>query len=187
MTVTKRRYNRLPAGTWAEIRSLWELGDVTLLELADRFVVSERTLQAHFAKHGTTKGAKAAELAAEIRQQVFKDELLDKDALAQRARDVRETAYRNATALEGLVMTQVEIARNDPSQAIRVSTAIKGLAIAASALERLHGLKHRAMGLDRHVDERELPKLIIDCYTGDELAAIRAQQGEEKDLVGAEL
>ena len=43
------------------------------------------------------------------------------------------------------------------------------------------------MGLDRHVEERELPKLTIDCYTDDELADIRAQQGDEKDLVGAEL
>jgi hypothetical protein len=157
------------------------------MELADRYVVSERTLQAHFAKHGTIKGAKSAELAAEIRLEVFKDELLDKETLIERARDVRERAYRYATALEDLVMTQVEIARKDPSQAIRVGTAIKGLAIAASALERLHSLKHRAMGLDRHVDERELPKLIIDCYTDDELADIRAQQGDEKDLVGAEL
>src|SRR5215212_4400656 len=142
----KRRYNRLSPGTWSEIRSLWEVGDATLMELADRYVVSERTLQAHFAKHGTIKGAKAVEVAAEIRQQVFQDEMLDKDTLVERARDVRETAYRNATALEALVMTQVEIARKDPSQAIRVSTAIKGLALAASTLERLHGLKFRALG-----------------------------------------
>jgi len=187
MPAAKRRYHRLSPTAWVEIRSLWEVGDVTLLELADRYAVSERTLQAHFAKHDTVKGAKAAELAAEIRLEVFKNELLDKDTLAARARDVRETAYRNATALEELVMTQVEIARKDPSQAIRVGTAIKGLAIAASALERLHNLKHTALGLDRHVDEKALPKLIIDCFTDGEIADMRAQQGDDEDLVGAKL
>jgi hypothetical protein len=84
-------------------------------------------------------------------------------------------------------MAQIALAQKEPGQILRVASALKGLSLAAGTLERLHSLKHRAMGLDRHVDERELPKLIIDCYTDDELADIRAQQGDEKDLVGAEL
>ena len=81
-------------------------------------------------------------------------------------------------------MAQIALAQKEPGQILRVASALKGLSLAAGTLERLHSLKHRAMGLDRHVDERELPKLIIDCYTDDELADIRAQQGDEKDLVG---
>src|SRR5829696_8810327 len=71
MTMTdtpKRRYTRLTPATWSVIRAHWELGEVTLPELADRYGVAERTLQSHFANNGTVKGAKAAEVAATIRR-----------------------------------------------------------------------------------------------------------------------
>ena len=144
-TPAKRRYTRLSPTTWAEIRALWEVGDVTLPELADRYGIAERTLQKHFSQHGTTKGSKAAEVASQVRQEIFEKELPETELIAERARDGRERAYKNANALEDLVMTQVEIAK-DPSQAMRASTVLKGLAIAASAPERLHGLKFRALG-----------------------------------------
>src|SRR5215208_6720735 len=48
MTMTdtpKRRYTRLTPATWSVIRAHWELGEVTLPELADLYGVAERTLQ----------------------------------------------------------------------------------------------------------------------------------------------
>lgn len=185
MTMTdtpKRRYTRLTPATWSVIRAHWELGEVTLPELADRYGVAERTLQSHFANNGTVKGAKAAEVAATIRQKVFEDELPDPELVKGRAKDVRERAYRNATKLEELVMSQVEIARSDPSQAMRVSTVIKGLAIAANALDRLHNLKFRALGLDQVVDEEELPVLRIIELTAAEEEAIRNGHASDENL-----
>jgi len=44
MTRKKRRYVRLSPSTWTEICGLWEVGDVTLLELAERYSVNARTL-----------------------------------------------------------------------------------------------------------------------------------------------
>ena len=81
-------------------------------------------------------------------------------------------------------MAQIALAQREPGQILRVASALKGLSLAAGTLERLHNLKHTALGLDRHVDERALPQLIVDCYTDDELADIRTQQGEDEDLVG---
>jgi hypothetical protein len=181
-TTAKRRYTRLSPAVWAEIRGLWEVGDSSLAELSDRFGVSTRALQAHFAKHGITKGSKAAEVAIRVREEVFSKSLPDEGVLTERAKQVRETAYTNAVALEALVMSQVEIARSDPSQAVRASTVIKGLAIAASALERLHGLKFRALGLDKVVDEEELPVLRITTMTKEEARAIRDSFGNEDEL-----
>jgi hypothetical protein len=93
---TKRKYQRLALSTWAKICGEWEIGDVTLAELSDRFGVNTRTLQAHFAKHAVVKGAKAAELASSVKEELFKLELDGKDGLTQRARETRETAYKNA-------------------------------------------------------------------------------------------
>jgi hypothetical protein len=186
-TPTKRRYTRLSPSKWAEIEALWQVGDLTLAELADAHSVAPRTIQDRMAKHGIIKGSKGAEFAEAVRERIVTLELGDEELTAKRARDVRESAYENAQQIEQLVMAQIALAQKEPAQILRVASALKGLSLAAGTLERLHSLKYRAMGLDRHVDERELPKLIIDCYTDDEIADIRAQQGDEKDLVGAEL
>src|ERR1035441_1909733 len=69
MTRPKRKYNRLAPSTWAEICALWEIGDVTLPELAERYSVSTRTLQTHFAKHKVEKGSKAAALATSVKEE----------------------------------------------------------------------------------------------------------------------
>src|SRR3954447_20292303 len=186
-TPPKRKYVRLSPSKWAEIEALWQVGDLTLAELANAHGVSSRSIQDHMSKRGIIKGSKGAEFAEAVREEIVALELGDKDLTANRAREVRETAYEHARQIEQLVMAQIALAQREPGQILRVASALKGLSLAAGTLERLHGLKYRAMGLDRHVEERELPKLTIDCYTDDELAGIRAQQGEEKDLVGAEL
>jgi hypothetical protein len=134
---TKRKYQRLSPSTWAEICAEWEMGDVTLAELSDRFGVNRRTLQAHFAKHDVVKGTKAAELASSVKEELFKLELDDKDDLTQRARETRETAYKNAVTVETLIMAQLELAQKDPSQAFKAAGAVKLLSLAAAGLERL--------------------------------------------------
>jgi len=69
-------------------------------------------------------------------------------------------------------MSQIALAQKDPSQILRVTSGIKA--------------QHRALGLDKHVDEAELPRLLIDVFSHQEIAEIRAGQGDE-DLTGAEL
>ena len=137
-------------------------------------------------KHGIIKGSKGAAFAEAVREKMVTLELGDEELTAKRAREVRESAYEHATQIEQLVMAQIALAQKEPAQILRVASALKGLSLAAGTLERLHSLKYRAMGLDKHVDERELPKLIIDCFTDAEIADI-TQQGDNEDLVGAEL
>ena len=123
---TKRKYQRLAPSIWAQICAEWEIGDVTLPELSDRFGVNTRTLQAHFAKHAVVKGSKAAELASAVKEELFKLELDGKDDLTQ---------------VETLIMAQLELAQKDPSQAFKAAGAVKLLSLAAAGLERLHNLK----------------------------------------------
>jgi hypothetical protein len=106
---TKRKYQRLTPSTWAKIRAEWEIGDTTLGEISDRFGVNTRTLQTHFAKHAVVKGSKAAQLASAVKEELFKLELNGKDDLTQRAKETRETAYKNAVTVETLIMTQLEL------------------------------------------------------------------------------
>jgi len=134
----------------------------TLAELSEKYGPSPRALQNHFAKAGIVKGEKAAAMAAAVREKVLEEELGDQDQLVARAKDIRERAYRSANIVENLVMGQLALVQRDPTQILKVSMALKALSLAAGSLERLHDLKHRALGLDREdVFPEEMPELVI--------------------------
>lgn len=179
---TKRKYVRTDQSTWAEIEGLWETGDATLQELEARYGVSRRAIQSRFAKREIVKGAQAAQLAAVVKQQVFTEGLTNSDVTTTRAKETRETAYRNAVVVEGLIMAQLDAAQKDPTQALRAAGAIKALSLAAAGLERIHGLKWRALGLDKDsIQGDELPVLVFEDLTAEEIGAIQ-QGGEEDDF-----
>ena len=179
----KRKYTRLSPSTWAEIEALWQVGEVTLAELSDRYGVSQRALQAHFHKRGITKGEKSAALAATVKEEVLKDELDDPDLTVKRAKDVREAAYTNAVVVENLMMAQLQAVQKDPSQVLKAASAVKMLSLAAAGLERLHDLKWKALGLDRDsAFQGEMPELVIRVLTDEEAAEMRAAQQEEDDF-----
>lgn len=185
MTRKKRKYIRLSPSTWTEIRGLWEVGDVTLPELAERYSVNTRTLQAQFAKRKVIKGSKAAELAAVVMKEVVKRELGDKDTIAHRARETREAAYINAIIVEGLVMAQLALAQKDPAHAHKAATAMKTLSLAAATMERTQTVKWRALGLDHeNAVGEEMPELIFRDLSKEELTALqeRDEPDEDSDL-----
>jgi hypothetical protein len=176
----KRKYIKLNPATWAEIEALWQVGEVTLAELSDRYKVSQRTLQAHFHKHGIVKGEKSAAIAAAVKEVMFKEKLDDADLTVKRAKDVREAAYTNAVAVESLIMAQLQAVQKDPSQVLKAASAVKMLSLAAAGLERLHDLKWKALGLDRDsVFQDEIPELIIRDLTTKEIEELQAEQEEE--------
>ncbi len=183
----KRKYQRLTPSTWAEICAAWEIGDVTLDELSDRFGVNTRTLQAHFSKHAVVKGSKAAELASSVKEELFKQELEGKDDLTHRARETREAAYKNAVTVEALIMAQLELAQRDPSQAFKAASAVKLLSLAAAGLERLHSLKWSALGLDRDAGiSNEMPVLIFRDLSDEEIKVIQKDDDGSEDGVEEE-
>src|SRR5664280_2400939 len=181
MTRPKRKYNRLAPSDWAEICALWEIGDVTLPDLAERYSVNTRTLQAHFAKHKIEKGSKAAALAISVKEEIYSSGLGDKDLTIQRARETREKAYKNANAVEGLIMATLDAMQKDPSKTLGLTSKLKALALAAAGLERIHDLKSRALGLDKDLPiGNEMPVLVIRDLNEDEIKALHQDDDEDE-------
>lgn len=179
---TKRKYTRLDSSKWAEIEALWETGDETLQDLEERFGVSRRALQSHFSKHGTIKGGKAEEMAAAVKDKIFSETLSDTDETTARAKATREAAYKNAVIVEELIMAQLSAAQKDPSQALKAASALKALSLAAAGLERIHALKWKALGLDKNsIQSDELPVLVIQDLTAEEIKAMQEGHQEEDD------
>jgi hypothetical protein len=177
--MSKRRYKRMSPTEWAEARALWETGEVTLQELAVRFGVTERALQAHFKKSSIVKGCKAKEMAAAVQQAVFADIFEDPAITRAKEREARAAAYENATKIEKLIMGQLAEAQKDPANAHRASSALRALAIASQALERVHSMKWASLGLDKLDDAQELTELPMIDYTEKELDEIRRKQRQE--------
>jgi hypothetical protein len=182
MTHPKRKYVRLLPSQWAELRAYWESGDHTLAELSDRYGVSPRAIQSHLSKLGSVKGAKAAEMAAVVQKEIFKDELGDRDTLVFRAREIREAAYTDTKTVRELIMAQLQMAQKDPTRAFKAATAVKTLSLAASALDRLHATQLRALGLDReNALPDELPQLILRDITSSELEELHLRNGDDEE------
>lgn len=180
LTTTKRKYVRVDPSTWSEIEALWEAGDVTLQDLEGRFGVSRRALQCHFSKHSVTKGAKAAEMAAVVKDRVLTEALPNADETVARAKATREAAYQNAVVVEELIMAQLAAAQKDPSHALKAASALKALSLAAAALERTHQLKWKALGLDKDsIQADDLPVLVFEDLTAQEIQAIQEHDQDE--------
>jgi hypothetical protein len=174
---SRRKYVRLDEAVWAEIEAAWESGEVTLEELANRYDVNRRTLQAHFSKRGVEKGARAVALATVVRERLDAADAAEADGLAERARATRDRAFRSADLVEELLLAQLDQVRADPTQVIKVAAAAKALSLAAATLERVHAIKARALGLDR--DEAlgdELPVLEFIDLSVNDIERLRAEQ-----------
>lgn len=182
MTIeTSRKYVRLSPATWAEIRAHWETGEPTLEELSARYDVTTRTLQSHFAKHKTVKGAEAQKMAAAVQQAIFADNLDDRETRVRKGRETRWAAIANAEKIEGLMLAQLEQSSRDPAAAFKAGAMVKMLGIAAQCLQRTHDMKWKALGLDRAKDTDELPEIHIIDISGEEARRMAAAQRDGDD------
>jgi hypothetical protein len=155
--------------------------------LAERYSVHTRTLQAYFAKHKVAKGSRAAALAASVKEEVYSTGLGDKDLTIQRARETREAAYKNASMVEGLIMGTLNAMQKDPSKTLGLTSTLKALALAAGGLERIHGLKFRALGLDKDLPiHDEMPVLIFRDLSKEELKALHDNDEDDAEPFVAE-
>ncbi|WP_288583008.1 hypothetical protein [uncultured Methylobacterium sp.] len=177
---SKRSYVKLPENEWAEVEALWAAGSATLAELSQRYGVTERGLQAHFAKHGTVKGASAKALAVQVNARVQAAQEADVEDLAERAKIIRDTTYAAASKTEKMLAATLDAADADPSQIYAAAAKIKMLMNAAATLERLHALKRSALGInDDTLVSDEMPALQIVNLTAEAIAEMRREQRAE--------
>lgn len=187
MAKEKRKYVRLSGAQWAEVDALWELGDTTLPDLSNQFGVSTRTLQAHFEMNGVVKGSKAQEISQEIKAEIFSRASENMGDIAKLAGETNQRAYVHAVAIEKMLINQLERAAASPADAYRTATAIKSLSLAAQTMERLVGLKYKALGIDRNeLLAQELPELKIRYISSEEALEMRKAQ-EAEDEWGGEI
>ncbi|WP_416354986.1 hypothetical protein ACLNGM_11275 [Aureimonas phyllosphaerae] len=187
-----RRYRKLTPAEWLEIDDAWASGSATLVELSETYDVAIRTLQNHFAARGIMKGAPAGGFDLDV---PTLDHLPAQAApasgedIATVAAEVRTRTAANAQELGQRLMSAVRGLATDTT--VRPAAMIRSLVAAASALERLHIIEDKALGLSAadHLT-RELPTLTLVDITADEITAIQngsvfEEEGELVELSAA--
>ena len=116
-----------------------------------------------------------------MKEEIYDTALGDKDLTIQRARETREKAYKNACAVEEQIMGTVDAMGKASSKTLGLTSKVKALALAAAGLERIHGLKSRALGLDKDLPiGNEMPVLVIRDLNEDEIKALHQNDDEDE-------
>ncbi|WP_156419939.1 hypothetical protein [Aureimonas sp. N4] len=183
-----RRYRRLTDQEWVEIDAAWGSGSVTLAELSESYNVAIRTLQNGFAARGITKGAPTGgfDVSIPVVERTTPSAIPTGNVVVA-AIEVRDRTTANTREVGARLMAAVRALEADTT--VRPAAAIRTLAVATSALEKLHAIEHRALGLDgaQHL-MIELPSLVLrDISTGEIEEIQRGTPLEEEDDEIAEL
>lgn len=154
----------------------------TTLSISQKLGMSVRSLQRHFAEHGTKKGAIKEEVLATARADLLKrvtsDEAIKEEAArlinddlahAQHLRDlmINATEYLQATSLKEAVLVM--------RAAAAYSTAIKNTS----------DMMRHTLRIEKTIDdtEKDLPELVIKELTSDEIEELRRKGVEEEEAL----
>ena len=78
-------------------------------------------------------------------------------------------------------MGTIDAMRKDPSKTLGLTSKLKALALAAAGLERIHGLKFRALGLDKDLPiQDEMPVLIFRDLSDGEIKELHQNDNEDE-------
>lgn len=170
--IGKRKYRKLNVQEWAEVEAYWANGTHTLEDISAEYGVTARALQAHFKKAKIVKGESADIIRAAAHHAVRSDEVADHASRIEMFRSARTRTISNAETLERFLMSQIVIAQEEPKEAFRALSAIKGIVAAAAALERLQIVRNTALGVDDNIVD-ELPTITIFDLTDDQIVELR--------------
>lgn len=189
---------RLTDAEKAEIRELFELGQMGTVELAKKFGITRQALSRWFKREGITKGSRAHELQAAINkgvknavgqvagQQVIQQLERYADKRLDWIEETRVTAIKDLKLTQQLAKKVVADAIKDKKPISTVDDDLKAIHRAQKILEQNADARLRILRSDNIVDEDDLPKLIIEDLTADQLIEFHTNNGvEDEDEIDA--
>lgn len=165
-----------------EALALREAG-YTALSISQRLGISVRSLQRHFADHGTKKGAIKEEVLATARADLLKRVTSD-DAVREEAAKLINDDLAHARHLREIMIDATE-----HLQATSLKDAVLVMRAAAAystAIKNTSDVLRQTLRIDRVVEDdgSELPELIIRELTNEEIKKMR-EDGLDEDGLAA--
>lgn len=185
----KKARGRLSTAEWRKATALWESGEVTLEELAKRFDRHKQSFSKYFAKHGIKKGAKADKIKEKVEKKIEQDVVNDAAIIAARIKETKEEHYKMASGLAKLTWAEILKAKQDGVPVGAVLNNLKALDSAMATLKKAREERYAVLGLDRPdaIDENDVPELVIQELTAEQIAALRERNFNDIHDVDEEL
>ncbi|MBR0652748.1 hypothetical protein GXW78_24035 [Roseomonas terrae] len=161
------------------MKALWESGTVTAEDLAAKYSMSRRGVQAALLRLGAKRGAASAAIATAVSARILSDVMPEHPDTAARVRWTRDETYKNATRIEALAMAAAEQAAS--GEIASAAAVLRALDSAAAIISRTRTARFVALGLDLRgsVHDGDPPELVVKEMTPAEVADVRRQQEEE--------
>lgn len=173
---------KLTEAEWVEIVELWELGEVKLEDLSERFGISAPAISKGLKKRGAVKGSKAAAKAAAVAAAVVASEIEEAvDTAAERRKRVEETKkqhYEWTTMLAKMAMATIAEAKRAGKPLSAVAGDLKALQSATNIVARARDERYTILDMHNEVDEKGLPDLVIRDLTDDEIEDLRSRDDD---------
>lgn len=152
----------------------------TTLAISQHLGIGVRTLQRHFAATATKKGTFKKELLeaakADLLARVTSDEAIKEEAARLVADDIAHAIH-----LRELMLAASEHMKANSLQ--DVGQVMRAAAAYSTAIKNTSDIIRHSLRLDRltEVTEDELPELVVQELTADEVAQIRSERGDNAD------
>lgn len=179
------KYARLTARQWAEAEGLWERGEVTLSQLAERYGKDVSAFTKHFKKKSLSKGSKSHEVKEKVEAAIEKSIASEAEITVQRIKETKDDQYKMAKTLGALAFSEVVQARQSGRPVASATANLKAIELALNAVGKSLQQRWTILGLDsgEHVDESQLPELFIAQLSDEEISDIQKAQGEDPTMV----
>lgn len=173
----KTTYKQMTEAEFASARERYELGTSRLMDLADEYGVSRQALSKRFKNHGVVAGSRAHEIA-KATSETEKKAAVDAAKAAERFADTRaakieETRIAGFNVLKQARMlaqkTLVEEMKKPGGNPGNVEQDIRALSRYNKLVIDNVDATLRILNSDEHIDEEDLPNLIIEDLTDQEI------------------
>ena|GEM_PF-3289345 len=168
---TKRgpRRNWTPS-EWLKARTMYETGDYTVKEIADKFGRNKTSLSQRFKRFGVKKGTNFTEASTKVERDLRREQREKADETVKRAKETKEEHYKWARSLSQMAVSILAKAQSESRPIGMVKPDILAVKAAMEALQKGQDMRNIALGLDKGdiLDTDEIPEFGIVEMTEDE-------------------
>lgn len=185
--VKKQTKPNLKPSQIAEMEALWESGEVTLKELAERFNRDQAMISRHMTLNNVTKGSRAEEYARIIRDKIANELAGEPGENAKRIKKMKENYLAYNEMINRLAQNEVAVMREKklPAQAILPNLrALKELASIFTATRSENWALLGVIDFEQRVERDDIPELLISELTGEDIERMRIEQLQMANLTG---
>lgn len=182
-TVTGAGKKQLTPKQWAEAETIWELGEMTIADIAAKFSISKTSVDRHMRKYGIVHASKSAAHKKLIAEEMMKASVTDATVVAARIKETKEEHYKMAAGLAKLSWAEILKAKQGSLPFSVAINNLKALDSAMTVIKKAREERWAVLGLDRadYIDEGGIPELVISELTADQIDELRNRDHTEFD------